>query len=85
MIIVVDASVAIKWYVNEIYTTNADRLLNGTFELNAPELIIPEFGNIVWKKLRRNELSTVEAAAIIGMFEKQSILYHSHRTILKPG
>jgi len=83
MIVVVDASVAIKWYVSETYTANAERLLTGAYELNAPELIIPEFGNILWKKVRRNQLTEIEAAKIIAAFGKQSIVFHSHKSILE--
>jgi predicted nucleic acid-binding protein len=83
MIIVPDASIAIKWYVDENHTDNAEKLLDGTFQLHAPELIRPEFGNIVWKKVRRNDLNTKEGATIIDAFNRQKISYHTHETILK--
>lgn len=82
MIVIVDASVAIKWYAGEEYSNNADQLLNGTFEIHAPELIIPEFGNIVWKKLRRNQLTLVEAENIIAAFEDLRIFLHSSKPTL---
>lgn len=83
MIIVADASVSIKWYVAEIYTTEAEKLLDGTYEIHAPELILPEFGNIIWKKARRGELTEQESTQIINAFNNQNISFHSHRKLLK--
>jgi predicted nucleic acid-binding protein len=52
--LVVDASVAIKWFVAEPLSIEARRILDdyqaGTLSLVAPDLINAEFGNIVWKK-----------------------------------
>jgi predicted nucleic acid-binding protein len=83
MIIVADASVSVKWYVSEIFTPEAEKLLNGSYEIHAPELILPEFGNIIWKKVRRNELSERAGTQIINIFSKQNITFHSHQTLLK--
>lgn len=81
--IVVDASVAVKWYVQENYTTEAERLLDGSFDLRAPELMLPEFGNIIWKKFQRGDLTGSEADQIINAFGKQAITFHSHQSLLK--
>ncbi|MCY7377218.1 MAG: type II toxin-antitoxin system VapC family toxin [Pyrinomonadaceae bacterium] len=83
MITVADASVAVKWYVTEIYTPEAEKLLNGSYKIHAPELILPEFGSILWKKVRRNDLTEREASAIINTFSKQNITFHSHQPLLK--
>lgn len=83
--IVADASVAVKWYVTEIYTAEAEKLLDGSREIHAPELILPEFGSIIWKKIRRGDLTAKEAARIIDAFGKQSITFHSHQSLLKPA
>ena len=40
--IITDASVAVKWYVSEIYTAEAEKLLDTSYEIHAPELILPE-------------------------------------------
>jgi len=82
MIVVPDASVAIKWYVQEENTADAEKLLDGSFELHAPELILLEFGNIVWKKVRRKDLTSEEGSSIIKSFIRQNVTYHSHRPLL---
>ena len=66
--VVVDASVAAKWFVPEVHSAAAARILDAEVALYAPDLIGPEFGNIVWKKVRREELLREEAADIIGAF-----------------
>ncbi len=52
--IVVDSSVVIKWFDTEPYTAEAERILlaydQGTLTLRAPDLLMAEIGNIIWKK-----------------------------------
>ena len=65
---VVDASVAIKWFVPEVHHEAARRLLREGFELLSPDLVRAEVGNVLWKKWRRGELSAGEAVAILRDF-----------------
>jgi predicted nucleic acid-binding protein len=58
--IVVDASVAIKWVVPEPDSSDAELLLD-THRLIAPQLIYAECGNILWKLVRRGQLSFEQA------------------------
>ncbi len=58
--LVVDASVAIKWVIEE-EGTSAALALRGQ-KLAAPDLINAECANILWKKARLGELSADEAA-----------------------
>jgi predicted nucleic acid-binding protein len=62
---VVDASVAIKWFFPEIHTDAALRLLVPQHTLHAPDLIFSEFGNVLWKRFRKNEISKNEANAAL--------------------
>lgn len=61
---VVDASVAVKWYVPEVHSEKAAILLNSNHKLIAPDLLLPEFGNILWKKVQRGEIP-VETSRVI--------------------
>lgn len=56
---IVDASVAFKWLVEEDDTDIARALL-GRVDLLAPTLIHAEVANAIWKKRRRGELSSDE-------------------------
>ena len=62
---VVDASVVLKWYVPEIHAAEACLYADPSHELLAPDLVVPEVGNALWKKMRRGEISRgqVETAA----------------------
>jgi predicted nucleic acid-binding protein len=69
---VVDGSVATKWYFAEPGHAGADRLLAegiaGERELLAPDLLVPEFVNVLWKRVRRGECSSGAAAEILALF-----------------
>lgn len=54
--LVVDASIAIKWVVEEEGTGIAVDL-RSRFRFVAPELLVPECANILWKKVQRGELT----------------------------
>jgi predicted nucleic acid-binding protein len=83
MKVVVDASVAVKWYVQEEHSVKAETLLNGSFDLNAPELICPEFGSIIWKKYRRGALTSAESRSTIKAFKNLTIRLYPHLYLLE--
>jgi predicted nucleic acid-binding protein len=55
----VDTSVALKWYAAEPDSECAERLL--TLALGAPDLILVELGNAIWKKVRLGEMTEDQA------------------------
>jgi predicted nucleic acid-binding protein len=63
---VVDASVVIKWFVPEILEAEAKRWLDPSNVFYAPDLLLPECGNILWKKARLKEITEAEASKIAG-------------------
>jgi predicted nucleic acid-binding protein len=54
--LVIDASVAIKWFIDEPFTEQALALLNDGEPLIAPELILAEVLNAAWKRARRGDI-----------------------------
>lgn len=60
---VVDASVAVKWLLEEPGTVEAEALLAGGEPLWAPELLLAEIGNVVWKRTRHGEAPAALRAA----------------------
>jgi len=63
--LVIDASVACKWFIDEPHFDRAADLLTGDDPLIAPDLIIPEVCNVAWLKLRRGEMTSDHASAMI--------------------
>ena len=63
--LVVDSSVAIKWFVAEVDDQKAKAILtaqrNNTISLFAPALLYTEVGNILWKKHRQGILTINKA------------------------
>lgn len=56
MIYVVDTSVAIKWFVLEAGTEQAEWLLEPERDLAASDLLIAEIGNVLWRKQRNGDI-----------------------------
>lgn len=83
MSLVVDASVSIKWYVPEIYEQEAVSLLKRKNRFHVPELIFPEFGSIIWKKVRRAEITKAEGDRIIKEVIKRKWTIHPHNNIIE--
>ncbi len=71
--IVVDASVAIKWFIPEIHAEAAKQVLHNNLKLLAPDLIFAEVGSILWKKCRSKELTLEIATAILEDFKRLPI------------
>jgi predicted nucleic acid-binding protein len=79
--LVIDASVAIKWVVEEEGTPQA-LTLRRKAKLLAPELLVAECANILWKKARRNELSREEALLAARLLQTAAIELVPTRSLL---
>lgn len=74
---VIDASVAIKWFVEEDLTEAALRLLEREEPFCAPDLIVAEVTNIAWKKVIRGEIERGQASDIMDSIQESSVMLHS--------
>ncbi len=63
--LVIDASVLVKLFVNEIGSAEAHRVVKTAGELFAPDLLWAESGNILWKYARRGELTAEEVSGLL--------------------
>jgi predicted nucleic acid-binding protein len=63
--LIVDASVALKWFFTEADSKGANKLRDEELDFIAPELIIAEIGNAAWKKLSRKEIDAAGAVFVI--------------------
>ncbi len=64
-VFVVDASLVVKWFVPEVHSVAARKWLDASHDYIAPDLIFPEVGNALWKKVRKGELSPKEAQSLV--------------------
>ncbi len=64
MVVVVDASVAAKWLVAEPDSEIAAMLLDGSFDLQAPRLLVSEIGNMLWCMAVNGSIEEYEAARL---------------------
>ncbi|HTC12012.1 MAG TPA: type II toxin-antitoxin system VapC family toxin [Acetobacteraceae bacterium] len=81
---VIDASIAVKWVVEEEGTLQA-LALRRQARLIAPELLVAECANILWMKVRRNELSTDEALLAARLLQAAEIELSPTRSLLEPA
>lgn len=82
--LVIDASIAIKWVVQE-EGSEAALALRTRAELIAPDLMIAECANILWKKVERNEVSKSEALIAARLLQRANVDILSTRNLLEPA
>lgn len=79
---VIDASVAVKWVVDEVRTPEALKL-HDLCRLIAPDLLVPECANILWKKVQRKELLKDEALLAARLLQGAEIELLPTRSLLE--
>jgi predicted nucleic acid-binding protein len=80
--LVVDASIAVKWVIEEQGTPQA-LMLRKSARLIAPELLVAECANILWKKARLRELSREEAVLAARLLQTAEIELLPTRSLLE--
>jgi len=79
---VVDASLVVKWFVPEVHSGAARKLLDASYDYIAPDLLFPEAGNAMWKKVRRGELSPDDAQSLVNDISAVGIEVVSMRALV---
>jgi predicted nucleic acid-binding protein len=70
--VVIDASVALKWVIDE-EGSGAARALVANEALSAPDLLFVESANVLWAKARRRQIATADARAALAAIEATPI------------
>src|SRR5271165_1408070 len=65
VIVIIDAGVALKWFVDEDGSKPAEILLTRADVLIAPDLIRPEVCNATWKMVRRGMMHPAQQIAAV--------------------
>ncbi len=88
--LVIDASVAAKWFLPAKYEPNADvaaallkRYANGDVRFVVPDLFWAELGNIFWKAVRQGRWQRSRAEEAIRLAQTRSFPTVSSKTLLE--
>ncbi|MCZ6483247.1 MAG: DUF3775 domain-containing protein [Alphaproteobacteria bacterium] len=81
MSFVIDASVAIKWFIEENLSAEAGAILGHGEPLFAPDLLLAEIGNVLWKKVIRGEITPDQAHEIAAKIEEGVPVLYSMRLL----
>jgi predicted nucleic acid-binding protein len=63
--LVIDANVGLKWFIEEPRSTAARKILEKGASFIAPDIVIPEICNVVWKKVKNHEITAEQGQAIV--------------------
>jgi predicted nucleic acid-binding protein len=81
-VFVVDASLIVKWFVPELYSDAARSWLDAAHDYIAPDLVFPEAGNAIWKKVRRGELTREDGRQLVADMSRVGVEAVSMRGLL---
>lgn len=74
---VVDASVAIKWFIPEIHSEAAVQARRLRQRLHVPAFFTLELGNVIAKKIRREELTRAEGKTMLKELQHLPLQRHA--------
>ena len=80
-LLVVDASVAVKWFLDEPASPAARALLEDDSELAAPDLLYAEIGSVLLKGVRRGALTLRQASRSLALLQGIPVLSHPVATL----
>jgi len=81
-LLVVDASIVVKWFLPEIHSAAALRVAESDHTFTAPDLLGAEIANTFWKKVRRGELTHDEGRRLLDDFRRLDIAVVPHDALL---
>ena len=84
-LIVVDASVAIKWIFEEEFSAEARALLDEPDVPIAPALLLMEAGSALWRRRRRGELTSDEVQRLFDVFLDVPIGFVDEAALVGPA
>jgi predicted nucleic acid-binding protein len=82
MTFVVDASVATKWFIEEAGRAQAIQLLD-VADRQAPDLLLVEVANVVWKKTLQGQVSATQAQFICASIAHCFNVLHSSDSLIE--
>jgi predicted nucleic acid-binding protein len=84
--LVLDASIAIKWYIPEPLAAEARRFLSPQFRMHVPSFFAAECGNTIWKKVaQRRELDRDRGREILEELLAYPMQVHEAEGLIIPA
>lgn len=83
--LVLDASIAIKWYFPEIHSDAALALISTKTRWIVPDLFYAEVGNVLWKKVDRGEATIAVALDAMESLLSLDIDVREAKPLVKPA
>ena len=83
--LVIDASILVKLFFEEAHSDTSVQYVKNATELLAPDLVWVEAANVVWKRLRRGELSAADAGALVDEMLRVPLVTHGHVSLVGPA
>ena len=79
---VVDASVAVKWLVEEPGSGAAQEVIAGEVDLHAPRLMASEVANALWRKARLNQMERADVVVALGLVPEMPVRWNDDETVI---
>ena len=73
MSLVIDASVVVKWVIPEALSDRADRVRDHEGDIRAPDLLLIEVANALWRKTLAREISPREADTALDLVQRSGL------------
>ena len=74
--LVVDASVAAKWFLDEVHSRAARHVLESGSDLVAPDFLLLEIDSVLCKRLRRGDLTEADCTEARLLVRQLPITFH---------
>ncbi len=71
MAVIPDTNIVVKGFLDEEDSHSAKSLMYSPVQMIAPDLMLAEFFNAVWKKLRLGDITSAQAKKAIAEFRKE--------------
>ncbi len=75
--LVVDASVVVKLYFAEEFSEDVERRFSSAKELIAPDFLLVETANVIWKRYRHGDISKEQASGIAEQIKTLPLDYYA--------
>jgi predicted nucleic acid-binding protein len=79
---VIDASVAAKWFLDEVLCEESRGMLHRGHSLHAPDFLLLEMGSVFLKRIRRGDITPDDADVARSMLRQLPVEYHGFTPFL---